>query len=520
MEDIAMLQAILDSAQDAIIIANQDLLITHFNPAAERMFGYRQEEMVNKVVACADFVPLRMQEEMARGIVHYKATGEGPMIGSLVETVGRRRNGEEFAVEMSLSKFNHGDQEGIVAVIRDISERKKWIDELAEADRRKDEFLAVLSHELRNPLAPILSSLQVSRMRDGNQDAVLRDHRNIIERQVKHMGRLLDDLLDMARISRGKINIKQEPVQLQRAISNAIDQSRPAIDTRYHSLYISIPSEAIWMVGDAPRVEQAISNLLNNAAKYTEPGGKIRLNCLLSDDQKKVKIEVVDTGIGISETMLPRIFDLFVQAERRGEYQTHGGLGVGLSLVKQLTELQGGTVAAHSPGLNLGSTFSIEFPVSDVGDEVPVPESIEGGSPRKEDTGEPASFPIAPTKDCRILVVDDNVDAADSMVAMLRMQGYDVWVANDGPAALKSATEFVPNIVLLDIGLPYMDGYKVCQELIRLVPETKVIAVTGFGQEKDRQRAQDAGFHDFLVKPLDLATINQMMHKYDPTCGK
>ena len=512
-----MLQAILNSAQDAIIIANRDLLITHFNPAAERMFGFKQEEMVNKVVACADFVPLRMQEQMKEGVEHYKATGEGPMIGSLVETTARRRDGEEFAVEMSLSKFDHDGGGGIVAIIRDISERKKWIDEMAEADRRKDEFLAVLSHELRNPLAPIMSSLQVSRMRDGNQDAVLRDHRNIIERQVKHMGRLLDDLLDMARISRGKINIKHEPLQLQRVVSNAIDQSRPAIDTRYHSLYISIPSEAIWMVGDAPRVEQVICNLLNNAAKYTEPGGKIRLNCSLSDDRKKVEIEIVDSGIGISEAMLPRIFDLFVQAERRGEYQTHGGLGVGLSLVKQLTELQGGTVSAHSPGLNLGSSFTLVFPVTDVGDNVPVPESIEGG--HRGESVESASFPSTPTKECRILVVDDNVDAADSMVAMLRMQGYDVWVANDGPAALKVAQEFQPHVVMLDIGLPYIDGYKVCQELLRLVPDVKVIAVTGFGQDKDRHRAKEAGFHDFLVKPLDLATINQMMHKYEPASG-
>ncbi len=384
---------------------------------------------------------------------------------------------------------------GYVGSMIDITDRKNMEEELREADQRKDEFLAMLGHELRNPLAPIRSAAAImSHM--SIDDPKFTWAREVIERQVAHMTRLIDDLLDVARITRRTVQLRQERVDLARLVRDAIEVSRPLIEDRNHELEIALPEEPIWLRADPARLEQVLANLLNNAAKYTEPGGRIRLAAALQAEE--VEITVTDSGVGIDAELLPRIFDLFTQ-DKQSIDRSEGGLGIGLTLVKALVELHGGVVEARSPGRGQGSEFRVRLPIAAAAD---------GAPPSPPPARRTAQIPPR-----RVLVVDDNRDSADGLATLLSLEGHHVTTAHDGPSALEKAHRFLPDIVLLDIGLPGMDGYEVARRM-RASPDLKtsrLVAVTGYGGEAERLRSEEAGFYDHLVKPVDALALQDLL---------
>jgi two-component system, sensor histidine kinase len=365
---------------------------------------------------------------------------------------------------------------------------------LRDADRRKDRFLATLAHELRNPLAPIRNAIELLDPRHGANDAMRADARQIASRQVEHLGRLVDDLLDVSRISHGKIALQMSTLDLREIVEMAVETSRPFLDAKYQNLTVEIDCEPCHVSGDAIRVAQIISNLLSNAAKYTAEGGDITLR--LESDVFEISIRVRDNGIGIAPDELPYVFDLFMQS-REAVKRADGGLGIGLALVRELAELHGGSVGAHSDGLGRGSEFVVRLPLAQA------PQCAEP-CPQACDTGTEAKHARR-----RVLIADDNVDSASSLLMLLELEGHDVRVAHDGPSALALARSFLPHVAILDIGLPGMDGHALAKAL-RAEPATarvQLIALTGYGQERDRQAASEAGFDRHLVKPAPLDEI-------------
>lgn len=362
------------------------------------------------------------------------------------------------------------------------------------ATRMKDEFLALLGHELRNPLAPILTALELMKMRD---DAGAVRERQVIERQVRHLVHLVDDLLDVSRITRGKIELKKQPVEIAQVLGQGIEMASPLLEERSHNLEISVPRRGLLIEGDELRLAQVIANLLTNAAKYTEPGGQILVSA--ASENGSVTLRVKDSGVGISEEMLPRVFDMFVQGKRTID-RTEGGLGLGLTIVRNIVERHGGTVAAESEGLGKGTEFVVRLPA--------LPQQMLDLAIRPADC-DASEAPVARTPGKRILLVDDNSDAAETLADILRELGHTISVAHDGPTALAAAAAFRPHLALLDIGLPVMDGYELARRL-REQPElrrTQLFAITGYGQESDRKRSREAGFQEHLVKPIDLTEL-------------
>ena len=372
-------------------------------------------------------------------------------------------------------------------------ERRRAEEALKEADHRKDEFLAMLAHELRNPLAPIRNAMEVFRLKGDLADPELQWAREVVERQVQQLTRLVDDLLDVSRISRGKINLLTEPADLAAVVARAVEISRPLIDARKHHLKSSLPGQAIWVAGDPARLAQVVSNLLNNAAKYTEEGGRIELSVEASCDQAVLRVR--DTGVGIAAAMLPHVFDLFTQVQGSVS-RSEGGLGIGLTLVRSLVEMHGGSVLATSGGLGHGSEFIVRLPLLQ---ETPAAAGAAGEQPEWTRMG-PARH---------ILVVDDNQANADLMALVLRLNGHEVCIAYDGPAALDSARGQPPDVVLCDIGMPGMSGLEVAR-LLRQdlgMKDALLLALTGYGQDVDRLRSQEAGFNAHLVKPVDMDAL-------------
>jgi CheY-like chemotaxis protein len=364
---------------------------------------------------------------------------------------------------------------------------------LAELHLRKDEFLAMLSHELRNPLSAIFNALHVLRLQH-TENPIQQKAKIIIERQVGQLAHLIDDLLEVSRVITGRIQLHQERLEMRGIVERAIESARPLIDRRKHELSVSLPAEPIWLQGDPTRLEQVVVNLLNNAAKYTDAGGHIRLTA--RQEGGEVVLGVRDTGVGIAPELLPRIFDLFTQADRTLD-RSRGGLGIGLSLVQRLVELHGGTVGAHSAGIGQGSEFVVRLPAL-----YPARESLA-----------PIETAKQPTETSRVLVVDDNTDAADILVMMLQMFGHEVQAAYSGQTALETAVEYQPDFVLLDIGLPDMNGYEVARRLRQqpLAKDVRLIAMTGYGQDSDRQRSEEAGFDRHLVKPVDPEELQDLL---------
>ncbi len=368
-------------------------------------------------------------------------------------------------------------------------------EEIQQANRRKDEFLAMLAHELRNPLAPILNALHIMHLRNHNHRDI-EQARAIVERQVRHMTRLVDDLLDVSRIDRGKIELRKEPVELGEIVARAVESTKPFLETRGHDLEVVLPPAAVLLEADPTRLEQILANLLNNASKYTEPGGSVRL--IAEIDGSELVLRVQDTGIGIAPEMLPHVFDMFMQADRSLD-RAQGGLGIGLTLVRRLVELHGGSVMAYSAGLGQGSEFKVRLPLSNK----PLAARPRATSPSNQSSGRTG----------RILVVDDSRDAAESLVMLLQLQGHEVRSASDGPGALEAARAFQPDVVLLDIGLPGMDGYEVARRLREEEGAQKVllVAMTGYGQDEDRRRSAEAGFDHHLIKPVDLGELQEVL---------
>lgn len=382
----------------------------------------------------------------------------------------------------------------------DITDRMEMEAALKEADRRKDEFLATLAHELRNPLASIRNALFLMGREQAATNGLSHEpERAMAERQVVHLARLVGDLLDIARISRGKIELRKELIEVATVIRRTVESARPALAEHRHALEVHLTTEPILIEADPTRLEQILGNLLNNASKYTEPGGRVELSTHRDGDE--CVITVKDTGIGIEASMLPRVFDMFVQVEDRSA-RAQGGLGIGLSLVKMLVEKHGGSVDVRSEGPGRGSEFLIRLPVA----------KREPGELAEASRAE--SRPDRPLPRRRVLVVDDNVDAATSLGKLLRrLYGQDVKVAHDGPSALELSEQFRPEVILLDLGMPGMDGYEVARRL-RERPDfegTRLIALTGWGQESARQRSQEAKFDLHLVKPVDPEEIRLLL---------
>ncbi|MFC4931214.1 hybrid sensor histidine kinase/response regulator [Massilia sp. GCM10023247] len=371
--------------------------------------------------------------------------------------------------------------------------RQKAEEALIVADRRKDEFLATLAHELRNPLAPIRTGLDILRIRSGDAQATQRAT-DIMERQLRQMVRLVDDLLDVSRINTGKFAIKMGRVELKAVVNDALEVVRSYIELHGHELAIDLPDRPVFLHGDATRLAQILSNLLNNAAKYTNRGGRVTLSARVED--KTLVLEVMDTGIGLAPEMLDNVFEMFVQVDSTLE-RTNAGLGVGLSLARKLVELHGGTIAAASEGLGRGSRFTVRLPIV-----------VEPELPAKPT---PAAF--ISTETYRILLADDNVDFVNSIGALLTAMGHSVVITHNGPDALAAAARFCPDYAFLDIGLPQMSGYDLARGIRKLScgAMTTLIAVTGWGQEKDRQLAFEAGFDHHMVKPVRFEQIEEIL---------
>jgi PAS domain S-box-containing protein len=396
---------------------------------------------------------------------------------------------------------------GYLGCSSDITEVRQAMEALQESDRRKDEFLATLAHELRNPLAPLRNGLEILRLVLGGVEEV-EETLQVMERQLAHMVRMVDDLVDVSRISRGKLDLRRERIDLGDVVRDAAHIARRRIEEEGHLLVPSLPDEPAWVEGDATRLAQVIANLLDNAAKYTRPPGRIDLT--LARVEGEALISVADTGIGIAREMLSKVFDMFTQADRPLE-RSQGGLGIGLTLVKRLVELHGGTVSAESEGPGRGSRFTVRVPLAapaPAADQATTRFSAAAGAPRQ---GESAPHPAPGPR--RVLVVDDNHDAASSLAAMLEILGHEARTASDGIEALEVMERFRPDLVLLDIGMPRMNGYEVCRR-IRAKPwgaDVVVAAVTGWGQDADKQRAREAGFDQHLTKPMDPAALGMLL---------
>ena len=363
------------------------------------------------------------------------------------------------------------------------------------ADQRKDEFLATLAHELRNPLAPIRNSVSFLRLSNGALPAP--QLWEMMERQVAHMVRLVDDLMEVSRITRGKIELRKARVELTAVLAAAMETSRPLIEAANHALDVDLPDEPLALEADAMRLAQVFSNLLNNAAKYTDAGGRIRIAARREDGQ--AVISIVDNGVGMSAESLASVFDMFVQA-RLSDQREQGGLGIGLTIARSLVEMHEGTISAHSDGAGTGTRLVVRLPLASA-------VAVEAAARA------PAAPPVAASL-TRVLVVDDNVDAADSLGAVLQMLGAEVRVVHDGEAALASFSSYRPAVVFLDIGMPVMDGYEVARRMRRCkeARDAKIIALTGWGQERDRENSRAAGFDHHLIKPADLGSLRAVLN--------
>jgi PAS domain S-box-containing protein len=487
------MRSVVDHVIDGIITIDERGIVQSFNPAAEKLFGYVKGEVIGHNVKMLMPEPFHGQHDAY--IANYLRTGEAKIIGIGREVVGQRKDGSTFPMELAVSAFHIGSRRYFTGIVRDITERKQLeqelrqrLDELAEADRQKNDFLAMLAHELRNPLAPMRNALHLMKMAGASAETV-NQARGMMERQMHQLVRLVDDLLDVSRIIRGKIELRKETVDLGVAVARAVEIAQPVIEAQGHDLRLVLPAEAVWVEADLVRLAQVIANLLTNAAKYTDRAGRISVH--LERQENDAVVRVRDTGVGIPPELQPRVFDLFVQADR-SLARSQGGLGIGLTLVKRLVEMHGGSVNVTSSGLGKGSEFSVRLPA------LPPGQGADAAAPG-------VRAPVRDAQRKRVLVVDDNVDAAESIAMILRVTGYDVHCVHDGPSVLQAAKDYHPDVVVLDIGLPGRNGYDVARDL-RAQPEfrrTPLVAVTGYGQDEDRRRSREAGFDMHLTQPVD-----------------
>jgi PAS domain S-box-containing protein len=491
--------AVVESALDAIIAIDHTGSIVEFNPAAEKMFGRTRNEAIGKPLADI-IIPPSLREQHCQGMANYLATGNGPVLNKRLELPALRADGTEFPVELAVSRIPFPGPPMFTGYIRDITQRKQLenelrgrAEELLAADHRKNEFLATLAHELRNPLAPIRNGLEIWRLCQGDPE-VMDQARDMMERQLSQMVRLVDDLLDLSRVSRGTIELRKERIELAKIVDQAVETSLPIIEQAGHDLTIDVPQSAIYVDADLTRMAQVFSNILNNAAKYTESRGNIHLS--VRQEEGHAVVSVIDNGIGIPAHMLPSVFDIFTQVDRNLE-RSQSGLGIGLSIVKRLVEMHDGSVEARSKGHGMGSEFIVRLPV--------VLSVIQ-----TQPEGETQTL-ISRRR--RILVVDDNRDAAMSLAIMLRLMGNESKTAHDGLEALELAQAYQPDVILLDIGMPKLNGYDSARQIRQQSwgKHVCLVALTGWGQDEDRHKSREAGFDLHLVKPVQLEALEQLL---------
>jgi PAS domain S-box-containing protein len=512
-EGIRRLAAVAEQSPDFIGIFTPDAGGIYLNPAGRRLAGLGADTDI-AAWRMEDFFP-REDRGVVRDHMMAALTGEqAQWEGELRLAQPDEREPIPVYFKGFAVRDAGGNNIGLATITRDITEQKRAEDELrrvaadlSEADHRKSEFLATLAHELRNPLAPIRTGLDLLRMAPqiAQKDAATsaRLH-GMMDRQLGHLIHLVDDLLDIARITRGKIELKKEPVLLRTIVATAVETSTALIEAHGHQLAVELPSEPLELEVDVTRMVQVLSNLLNNAAKYTPAGGRVTLSAWREDGQ--AVIAVSDSGIGIPPDAIGSVFEMFTQV--RGSLdRAQGGLGIGLSLVRRLVELHGGRVSASSGGRGEGSTFTVRLPLRPGTAHAHVP-------PRETEAGKgQAQGSAAASEPLRVLVVDDNQDAAESLVALLEVLGHTTAVAHDGLQGLEAAREFLPDLVLLDIGLPGMSGYEVARAIRRTTALRQVvlIALTGWGAQSDQQQSHEAGFDQHLTKPVSLEALEQAL---------
>jgi len=485
-----LLAAVVESSEDAVITKSLDGHILSWNAGARAMLGYAAEDVVGRSVNL--IIPESRRDEELEILERVK---EARRVEPF-ETQRVARDGRIIDVSLSVSPIRgeHGGIIGASSIARDIGQRKALEQSLRDSDRRKDEFLAVLAHELRNPLAPIRSGVAALRLALP-EDATLRHVGGIIERQVRLMSRLLDDLLDVSRITHNKLELRMEPLTLQAVIESALETSRPLVTAAGQTVAVTAPPAPVPIVADPMRLAQVFANLISNASKYSHAGATIRIGVTLH--ARDVAVSVSDDGIGIASEALPTIFDVFSQASQ-ARTRAQGGVGIGLSLVKGLVGLHGGRVSARSPGLDQGSTFEVRLPLAPaVADVTPVPDAPVATAPLGR----------------RVVIADDNRDGADSLTMVVRAFGCEVRTAYDGTGAVHHADAFRPHIVFLDLGMPGMDGLEAARR-IRALPHGDalfLVALTGWGQERDRQLTSEAGFDAHVVKPADPDAVRTLI---------
>ena len=491
-EALALHAAIIESSDDAIISKTLDGIVRSWNAGAERLFGYSANEMIGRSITIV--IPLDRRDEEYEILARIS---RGERVEHF-ETIRVTKDGCQIAISLTVSPIRNlrGVIIGASKIARDITMRKRAEEVLKEEDRRKDQFIALLAHELRNPLAPLRSGLEIMRLASGDAHAVSQA-RNMMERQLGHMVRLIDDLLDISRITQNKMELRRSRILLTDAINSAIETARPSIEAAGHQFTVSMPSQPIRIDADLTRLAQVFSNLLTNSAKYTEQGGQIWLT--VSQNGGEAIISIRDTGIGIPRGDLARIFEMFSQVDRSTERST-GGLGIGLALVKGLVEMHHGTVNVESEGQGRGSTFTVRLPVLPDHDDTPI-----WSHP------EPDEFDVSGR--LKILVVDDNRDGAMSMAMLLQAMKYDVRTAHDGIEGIEVAEKYRPDVILMDLGMPHLNGYEATQR-IRKHPWShgmRIFAMTGWGNEQDRIRSKEAGCDGHIIKPVTPEEIRALM---------
>jgi len=477
-----------EEAHDAIFAWQLEGPVLYWNRGADELYGF------DRAAAFSATTHPLLGAKNRTVFEDVKATllRTGQWSGELTH---RTSDGREVRVESRMRLIRDGAELTVVEADRDVTERMHTLTTLREADRRKDEFLATLAHEIRNPLAPIRNELEIMRVARGNPE-IIEHSRAVMERQLAHLVHLVDDLMDVSRITRGKLELRREKLALDAALQAALETSRPLIEAAHHDLVLNLPQEPLYVLGDLTRLAQIFSNLLNNAAKYTPAGGRITLTATRIDGE--AVIEVRDSGVGIAVEALPDIFEMFAQANRaRG--LAHGGLGIGLALVHGLTEMHGGTVHAESGGVGQGSAFTVRLPALQV-------------EQHQIADAQPAALSPA-VVGLRVLVADDNRDAAESLAMLLTMMGHEVRVAHDGVQAVDRADQFRPDLILMDVGMPKLDGLQAATQIRSFAwgAAPVIVALTGWGQEADRKRSKAAGCDEHLVKPLDIERLTALL---------
>jgi signal transduction histidine kinase/CheY-like chemotaxis protein len=521
-------QALIANDACATVVIDSDERLVAWNAAAGPAFGFSPETLRDRSMIVAGFTrggpairktldalrgqsgteaqgvgapggditvaPLRIDDRLYGFVLRRADTAVADALRAELTVVRSQLDATRLELQTSTMELATAN-DALRSANEALQHRLDELQEAATADRHKDEFLAMLAHELRTPLAPILSAVQILG-RQAGADPVVQRARQVVERQALHQARLLDDLLDVSRITRGKIELRRRKLDLGAAVNEVVEATRPLINAKAQSISVALPEAALFVDSDPTRLMQILTNLFNNATKYTHAGGRIAVSCRRDAEQAVVVIR--DNGIGIPREMLSRIFDLFAQAEA-STARTQGGLGIGLTLVKNLVEMHGGTVAARSGGRGAGSEFEVRLPAV--------------AAPTSE--GEPAGGAL-PSPSRRVLIIEDNVDTRETLRRLLEMDGHEVQEAADGAEGLEIALATRPDVVIVDIGLPRLDGYQVARRLrTALGRGPLLVAVTGYGQPEDRRTSRDAGFDVHLVKPVAPEELAAALHSRD-----